>query len=144
MRWTTTEIPSGSRRIFSSLNAGPVFSGLCLAVALALPTGTVFANDDEAKRQFVTSCGVCHTAEKDAPHRQGPNLFGIVGRKAGQIADFKYSEALAKADLTWDEATLDKWIEDASALLSGTTMPYRQRDPDKRKLVIKFLQSLSP
>jgi cytochrome c len=144
MRWMTTEIPSGSRRICSSLNAGTVFSGLFLAAALALTIAPAFAQDDDAKRQFMTSCGVCHTAEKDAPHRQGPNLFGIFGQKAGQISGFKYSEALTKADLAWDEATLDKWIEDASALLSGTTMPYRQRDPDKRKLIITYLKSLAP
>ena len=99
---------------------------------------------DAGKAQFLKSCGVCHAVEKDAAPRQGPNLLGIFGRKAGKIQNFKYSDALAKADLTWDEPTLDRWIEDAAAVLPGTIMPYRQRDPDKRKLVIDFLKSLKP
>ena len=91
---------------------GPAAAGVGMLTLLILSPGVAKANDD-AKRQFVTSCGVCHTAEKDATHRQGPNLFGIFGKQAGKIAEFKYSEVLAKADLTWDEATLDRWIEDA-------------------------------
>ena len=64
--------------------------------------------------------------------------------QAGKIAEFKYSEVLAKADLTWDEATLDRWIEDAATVQPGTTMAYRQRDPEKRKLIITYLKTLVP
>ena len=119
-----------------------------IVAALVLGAGSASAvsaqEADAARQQFLTSCGVCHTVEADAPPRQGPNLLGIFGRKAGKIQNFKYSDALAKADLTWDEPTLDRWIEDAAAVLPGTIMPYRQRDPDKRKLVIDFLKSLKP
>ncbi len=122
---------------------GPAAAGVGMLTLLILSPGVAKANDD-AKRQFVTSCGVCHTAEKDATHRQGPNLFGIFGKQAGKIAEFKYSEVLAKADLTWDEATLDRWIEDAATVQPGTTMAYRQRDPEKRKLIITYLKTLVP
>lgn len=115
-----------------------------MAAALIFAPAAGAAENDTAKRQFVTSCGTCHTAEPGAPHRQGPNLAGVVGRKAATIDGFKYSGVLAASALVWDEPTLDRWIEDASAMLPGTSMAYRQRDPDKRKAVIDYLKSLKP
>jgi cytochrome c len=115
------------------------------AAACAVAATHATAQDvDPGRQQFVTSCGVCHTAELDAPHRQGPNLFGIFGRKAAQIATFKYSEALATADIVWDEPTLNRWMEDAAAMQPGTIMSYRQRDPEKRKLILQYLKTLQP
>jgi cytochrome c len=115
-----------------------------LAAALKVAPTVAIAEDDGAKRQFLTSCAVCHTAEPGAPHRQGPNLVGVLGRKAATIHGFKYSPVLTGSTLVWDEATLDRWIEDAQAMLPGTTMAYRQRDPDKRKAIIAYLKSLNP
>jgi len=115
-----------------------------VAAGAIAATHAVAQDVDQARQQFVTSCGVCHTAEPDAPHRQGPNLFGIFGRKAAQTATFKYSEALAKADIVWDEPTLDRWMEDAAAMQPGTIMSYRQRDPEKRKLILQYLKTLQP
>ena len=54
----------------------------------------------------------------------GPSLFGVVGRKAGAVADFHYSEANKASGLTWDEATLDRYIANPRAVVPGTTMPY--------------------
>jgi cytochrome c len=114
----------------------------CFSVAAAIPVAA--QGLDEARQQFLASCGVCHTTEKEAPHRQGPNLFGVFGRKAAQTPNFKFSEALAKANLVWDEPTLERWIEDAAAMQPGTIMPYRQRDPEKRKLIMQYLKTLTP
>jgi cytochrome c len=96
-----------------------------------------------AETQFKKSCGTCHVAAADAPPRQGPNLFGVVGRKAGEVAGFKYSEAFAKGKggIVWDEATLDRWLADPQAVIPGAVMPYKQADPDKRRLVIEFLKT---
>jgi cytochrome c len=46
-------------------------------------------DSDSNKQQFLTSCGVCHTAEHGAPNRLGPNLYGVFGRKAGTVNGFK-------------------------------------------------------
>jgi cytochrome c len=113
-------------------------------VAAAISSGSAHAVDlAAAEKQFLTSCGVCHTAGAGQPHRQGPNLFGIFGRSAGSLADFEYSEALRAGGWTWTQATLDPWLENAQAAHPGTTMNYRQRDPEKRALIIEFLKSLS-
>jgi cytochrome c len=95
-----------------------------------------------AKRQFVNACGTCHAAEPGAAPRQGPNLFGVIGRPAGQVDGFKYSDVLKASSLVWDEATLDRWLTDAQAALPGTTMIYRQVNPERRKLAIDHLKSL--
>lgn len=121
--------------------------GALCAAAMASVTATARAEDavdlEAAKKQFTTSCGVCHSVEPNAPPRQGPNLRGVYGRPAASLPEFKYSEALKTSGFVWDEATLDAWIENAQEKRPGVLMLYRQADPDKRKLVIAYLKSLS-
>ncbi len=121
---------------------------VALLGAAAGQLSTSWAADLEAaKAQFLKSCGTCHTVEKGAPVRQGPNLATAFGRKAGSLEEFpKYSDALKRAGaggLVWTEDKLDQWITNAGLLVPGATMPYRQADPDKRKLVIEYLKSLT-
>ena len=96
-----------------------------------------------AETQFKKSCGTCHVAAADAGPRQGPNLFGVVGRTAGEVAGFKYSPAFAAGSggIVWDEATLDRWLTDPQSVIPGAVMPYKQADPDKRRLVIEYLKT---
>lgn len=96
-----------------------------------------------AESQFKKSCGTCHMAVAEAGPRQGPNLFGVVGRKAGEVAGFKYSEAFAKGSggIVWDEGTLDRWLADPQSVIPGAVMLYKQADPDKRRLVIDYLKT---
>jgi cytochrome c len=117
----------------------------CLLATLTTPIAApVHAEDvDPAKQQFLTSCGVCHSVDPGAGARQGPNLFGVYGRKVGSVVDFKYSSALKSGDWTWNEATLDPWITNSQEAHPGTFMSYRQSNPEKRKLVIEYLKSLS-
>ena len=117
------------------------------AMALSSVSRQAAAADlEDAKAQFLKSCGTCHTVEKGAPIRQGPNLGTAFGHKAGSLEEFpKYSDALKKAGadgLVWTEDKLDLWITNAGNLVPGAAMPYRQADPDKRKLVIAYLKSL--
>jgi len=111
---------------------------------ITLYVTSVHAQDvDPGKQQFLTSCGVCHLADPGAGTRQGPNLFGVYGRKVGSVADFKYSSALQSGDWIWNEATLDPWLTNSQEAHPGTFMAYRQGNPEKRKVVIEYLKSLS-
>ena len=100
----------------------------------------------KAEQQFKRSCGVCHAVDNGTAQRQGPNLATVIGRKAGSLPNFvKYSDALkaAGADgLVWTAETLDPWLTNASKYIPKTNMPYRQRNADKRALVIAYLKSL--
>ncbi len=100
--------------------------------------------DDAGQVAFNTHCRNCHSTEP-GDNRLGPTLHGIVGAKAGQVKGFGgYSGGLT-ADMTWDEATLDKFIADPTALVSNTTMkPFGGvPDPEQRKLIIEFLKTKS-
>ena len=125
------------------------FFALLNVINVALPalwlvaSSPVFAQDvDAGMAQFLTSCGVCHAVEPGASPRQGPNLAGVYGRAPGSVPGFKYSDALKAGGWVWDEATLDPWMENAQAIHPGTTMNYRQRDPDKRKAILAYLKTL--
>ncbi|HET6160727.1 MAG TPA: cytochrome c, partial [Dongiaceae bacterium] len=85
----------------------------------------------------------CHVAAAQAEPRQGPNLFGVVGRTAGTLPGFTYSAAFAAGDkgIVWDESTLDRWLTNPQSVIPGAVMLYKQADPDKRRLVIEYLKT---
>ena len=118
--------------------------GILSWFAVAAPAASADSADlNAAEAQFKKSCGTCHVAEADAAPRQGPNLFGVVGRKAGSVDGFKYSPAFVAGDagIVWDEGTLDRWLTDPQSVIPGAIMPYKQADPDKRRLVIEYLKT---
>lgn len=95
--------------------------------ALALLACTTFAASaaDAAKGKIVYKrCAVCHTDDKGAADGLGPNLFGIVGRKAAISPGFPYSAPLAKAGIVWTEANLNKWIAGPGRMVPGTKMAF--------------------
>jgi cytochrome c len=119
------------------------FLGLLGSLAAWGPASADSVDLAAAEAQFKKSCGTCHVALADAAPRQGPNLFGVVGRKAGEVGGFKYSPAFAAGSgaIVWDEGTLDRWLADPQAVIPGAVMPYKQADPDKRRLVIEYLKT---
>ena len=72
----------------------------------------------------------------------GPRHRGVVGRRAGSVADYNYSAALKSSGLTWDEATLDRWLTNPSALVPGTKMFFKLDSPQDRADVIAYLEEL--
>jgi cytochrome c len=89
---------------------------------------------------FLNQCGTCHTVEHGVAARQGPNVAGVVGRKVGSQAGFKYSEGFGRADWTWDATSLDRWLANPQAMIPGAVMLYRQGDPATRKTIIDWLK----
>ena len=120
-----------------------VFSSIGIVVLAGAMHPVLAVELEAAQKQFLTSCGVCHTAAPGEAHRQGPNLHGVYGRAAGSLADFAYSQVLKAGGWTWTAETLDPWLENAQAAHPGTTMNYLQANADKRALIIEYLKSLS-
>ena len=88
---------------------------------------------------FRNQCGTCHVLNAADGPRQGPPLAGVVGRKPGSVAGFKYSENYAKADFVWDAAHLDTYLTNPQAMIPGSVMAYRQANPDTRQAIIGYL-----
>lgn len=87
-------------------------------------------------------CAVCHNAEKSAGSKIGPNLWGVYGTKAGDIKGYSFSDALKASGLTWNDATLDKWIAGPMQMVPGTMMSFPGiKDPAKRAEIIAFLKA---
>ena len=91
--------------------------------ALALNAGTVIAADAAKGRKVYNKCKACH-ALKAGKNKIGPSLYGIIDRKAGTIAGFKYSKAMKASGLTWDEETLRNYLENPRNFLKGTRMAF--------------------
>lgn len=106
------------------------FTGAMIVAGLAasaLTGGTAFAQakgDPVAGKKIFMRCVACHAVQPGAGIKMGPNLAGVVGRKSGSAAGFKYSAAMQKAKLTWNDATLDKWLTRPAALVPGTSMAF--------------------
>jgi cytochrome c len=116
-----------------------IWTGLA-AVATIVPA--IAGNADTGAELFLTNCQTCHTSGKGEPNRQGPNLWGVVGRAAGTAEGFKYSPALKSAGLVWTPERIDAWLAFPQRIVRGTTMVYRQSDPDKRRTIIEYLAAL--
>ncbi|NYZ13909.1 c-type cytochrome [Azospirillum sp. RWY-5-1] len=95
----------------------------------------------EGEALFRQQCGTCHSVKRDDGPRAGPSLHGVVGRKAGSAADYEYSDALRKAGITWDTATLERWLTNSNEFLPGSVMNYRQTNDTVRREIIRFLQT---
>ena len=123
--------------------------GTCLAIAaaVALAGSPTFAAGDAAKGAKVfKKCKACHTSKKGGKHRVGPNLFGIVERKAGST-DFKRYKGMKGADWTWDEALLNEYLKDPKAFSKKRTgkksaMVFKLKKAEDRANVIAYLKSL--
>jgi cytochrome c len=89
-----------------------------------LAAGVARADGDAARGQAkFGDCAACHKLEAGA-NNVGPSLHGIFTRKAGEIADFRYSPAMKRSGISWTPETLDKFISDPQALVPGNRMPY--------------------
>jgi cytochrome c len=109
------------------MNRPSIFAAPFLA-AMNFAVPAVFAADcnmAEGARLFQKlQCAGCHSFVPDDFEKSGPNLRGIVGRKAGTAKFGGYSDALKKSGMTWDVAALDRWIANPAAVAPGTTMPF--------------------
>lgn len=112
------------------------------ATAFALPAA---AQDVANGEDVFKKCRACHRVGPDAKNLVGPQLNGIVGRKAGTVEGFKYSPANQKAatdGLMWTEENLDKYLADPRGFMPGNKMAFAGIKDDKdRKDLIAYLKA---
>jgi cytochrome c len=98
--------------------------GVLALMIAGFGTGSALAGDAvKGQAAFVRQCAICHTADKGGPNRFGPNLFGILGRKAASVPGFNYSRAFkAQANWNWNEDLVAGWIGAPGQMVPGTAM----------------------
>jgi cytochrome c len=123
------------------------FVTYALGVVLLLPSSSAVvvqdakpANADHGRELFERRCTGCHSLDND---KEGPRLRGVYGRKSGSVPSFKYSDAITKANITWDEASLDKWLADPDKFIADVDMDFHLEKPEERSAVIAYLKQLS-
>jgi cytochrome c2 len=106
-----------------------------------LPVGAAGADSDVVRGEVkFQDCAACHKLEAGA-NNVGPSLHEIFQRKAGDLADFRYSPAIKRSGITWTPETLDKFITDPQAMVPGNRMPYAgMASPGDRADLIAYLQ----
>ncbi|MEA2939118.1 MAG: hypothetical protein QOC56_2622 [Alphaproteobacteria bacterium] len=116
---------------------------LALTLALLAAAGAAQAQGDAARgEKKFEECAACHTTEP-GNNSVGPSLAGVVGRKAGELADYRYSPALKRSGITWTAQTLDAFVADPQKAVPANRMPYAGLpDAGARADLIAYLQTV--
>jgi cytochrome c len=91
---------------------------------LALISSAWADGDAAAGATVFAQCSACHAVGAGAQNNVGPVLNGVVGRAAGTYPSYRYSSAMKRSGLTWDEGTLKEYLKGPDKLLPGTKMAF--------------------
>ena len=120
----------------------------CLMMAAAsvvmLSAGTARAEDADAGKKVFNQCRACHVLDQTT-NRVGPHLGGVIGRKAGSVEGFSYSEAMKNSGITWDEELLEKYLKDPKGAVPGNKMAFAgvKKDDDLKNLIAYLKEETS-
>jgi len=111
------------------------------AGALLCLAGPASADGDAAKGEKIFArCKACHTLDPGV-NKIGPSLAGVMGRRSGTVADFKYSDAMKSAGIVWDEETMDAYLADPKGYIPGNKMAFAGlKKEDDREDVIAYIE----
>jgi glucose/arabinose dehydrogenase len=118
---------------------------ICCAIAcLAAALPALGLDATAGKKIFRDRCSVCHTAEpNDNGGGQGPALIGVFGRAAAAAPQFAYTQALRDSKLTWDAATLNRFLDSPGGVVPGTSMALSVPDKADRDNLVAYFQSVA-
>ena len=117
-------------------------TGFALMLMLGSWSTAMAAGDAGAGQSvFAAHCAVCH-ATTPGENKIGPSLAGIVGSKSGSVPGFDFSTAMKDANITWDDANLDKFFADPVGFVHGTKMFVNLPSEADRQNVIAYLETL--
>lgn len=113
---------------------------LSLAIVACLAAGSTASAQDAGEAVFKRNCGVCHTVEA-GKNKLGPSLAGILGRKAGTVPGYNYTDANKNSGITWDEQNLDAYLTNPKKLIPNTKMIFAGvKNDEDRKALIAYLK----
>jgi len=98
-------------------------------------------NEARGERLFNQQCKACHTLEKNGVSTAGPNLHGLLGRKAGSGGGYESSDAMVKSGIVWDDKALAEYLKDPKGRVPGTKMVYAgMKQEAQQQDMITFLK----
>ena len=113
---------------------------MSVATAVCLVNAASAQDPAEGEKVFAT-CKACHQIGEGAKNAIGPELNGVVGRKAGSVAGYSYSDANKNSGITWDEFNLTAYLKDPKVKVPGTKMIFAGiKDEKKVQDLIAFLK----
>jgi cytochrome c len=116
-------------------------SRLALAAVLLAASAASHAQDAARGEKLYEECVACHSKDRGA-HGVGPALHGVIGRKAAELTDFRYSPALKRSGITWNAQSLDTYIADPQKAVPANRMPYAgMTEARDRADLIAYIQS---
>jgi len=116
-------------------------AAIFVAVLATIGAGEARAQDAAAGEKVFVVCKACHQIGENAKSAIGPALNGVIGRRAGSVAGYSYSDANKDSGITWDEATFREYIRDPKAKVPGTKMIYPGlKDEQKTNDLVAFLK----
>jgi cytochrome c len=135
---------NGWSEIMNRMSRLALFAALVSAGTLSVAADQKDTAKGGGQVAFNNHCRTCHSVQP-GDNRLGPNLHAILGRKAGEEKGYAaYSQAMKSADLTWDAATLEKFIADPETVVRNNNMkPYKGiPDAGVRKEIVAYLKSI--
>ena len=122
----------------AALGAAP----LLLTVLLMTATAARADGDPTKGKQIFNKCMVCHSIQAGV-NKIGSSLHGVVGRKAGTLAGYEYTDAMKNSGFTWDEATLNKYLTNPRKVVPGTRMVFvgLPKEPDRLDVIAYLKQA---
>ncbi len=114
-----------------------------LATALVLVASTAQAGDAARGKVVFGQCSGCHTTVANTADSMGPNLFGVVGRKAGSKSGYPYSDAMKSAGFSWSHDKLKAYVMKPEAVVPGSNMFFTGiTNPTQAEDVVAYLETL--
>jgi cytochrome c len=113
---------------------------LALGALFAISTQAMAEGDVAKGEKVFKKCAACHTLE-EGKNKVGPSLYGVFGRAAGTLEDYKYSKAMIGSGIVWDDENMDAYLKKPRSFLKGTKMAFAGlKKDDQRADLIAFLK----
>jgi len=126
---------------FRQVRGGAAAMFFLFAIAVVSQSrGAVGTDPGSGKDLFGRRCSGCHATDSN---KEGPRLRGVIGRKAGAVAGFSYSDALRNSGITWTGDLLNKWLQNPEALVPDNDMEFRVANADERAALVAYLKTLT-
>jgi cytochrome c len=120
------------------MNRSPILAALIALHMIAGSPPASAAGDPARGEKLYGRCQGCHSIDVN---RVGPRHQGLLGRMAGSLEDYNYSDAMKASGVVWDEATLDQFLTAPREFVKGTKMPFAgMKDAEERADLIAYLK----